>query len=208
MQGRPVLNIRHPDQARTFLDLPEEDRANCYGVFGHTPFGMHRHVERPVTYITFLRDPVDWALSAIRTTISCVRRTIPPRTRSESLASPGPRDPRICKLPRCRIHDFVQRPDAQGRFWWNSASPGRSRREALEQAKANLDRCDFIDFTEHYDGDLQALRHLRGHRIEVRNVAPHEQVGRNRLSQSDLTANNWMRSALAIAPIWNCMSTP
>ncbi|MBK8899818.1 MAG: sulfotransferase family 2 domain-containing protein [Anaerolineaceae bacterium] len=46
-----------------FAALPEANKRNADVFMGHEGFGFHRALERPCTYITILRDPVDRVLS-------------------------------------------------------------------------------------------------------------------------------------------------
>ena len=46
-----------------FASLPEAERARPSLILGHTIFGLHRHIPRPATYFTLLRDPVGLTIS-------------------------------------------------------------------------------------------------------------------------------------------------
>lgn len=46
-----------------FASLPEAERARPSLILGHTIFGLHRHIPRPATYFTLLRDPVSLTIS-------------------------------------------------------------------------------------------------------------------------------------------------
>ncbi len=46
-----------------FFKLTEHERGNIGYLTGHAPFGLHRWLPRPATYITLLRDPVERVLS-------------------------------------------------------------------------------------------------------------------------------------------------
>src|SRR5690606_40764266 len=61
----------------------------------------------------------------------------------------------------------LQDPNAEGGYWMSRSPPAFVPRDYLEQAKANLDRCEFIGLTEFYDEDVRALSDLEGHRIYV-----------------------------------------
>lgn len=52
-----------PERLRAFAEMPEAERASYDVMTGHVPFGVHRHVPGPCTYMTMLRDPVDRIVS-------------------------------------------------------------------------------------------------------------------------------------------------
>ncbi len=66
---RNLKQMRGPAYSRHFgsvedfaaLDPDERNRFRC--IIGHAPFGLHNHLTRPVSYITFLRDPVKRVIS-------------------------------------------------------------------------------------------------------------------------------------------------
>ena len=183
MNRRPVFNIRHPTQVRAFLDLPAEEQDAHYGVYGHMPFGIDRHVDRPVTYMTFLRDGVEHALSRYA---HLLRYPHEPGA-AEALALGVGWTARQSDITVLRLadHDLLQTPDSSGQVWIDSMPP--PTHEHLEQAKANLERCAFIGLHEHYEDDVRALGDLSGHRILVPPILPKEKVGDNRLRVESLS---------------------
>jgi hypothetical protein len=46
-----------------FISLPDSQKANINLLKGHLEFGLHKHFNSPVEYITFLRDPVERIIS-------------------------------------------------------------------------------------------------------------------------------------------------
>ena len=46
-----------------FCSLPQVERQKIRCLKGHMPFGLHRYLSAPVSYITMLRDPVDRIIS-------------------------------------------------------------------------------------------------------------------------------------------------
>jgi hypothetical protein len=48
---------------KEFTSLPEAQRAKLRLVKGHMPYGLHKYLSVPATYITMLRDPVDRIIS-------------------------------------------------------------------------------------------------------------------------------------------------
>lgn len=53
----------HPDDVDRFIKSPLEERNKIDFLYGHIRFGIHLFFDRPVTYITVLRDPVERAIS-------------------------------------------------------------------------------------------------------------------------------------------------
>jgi len=59
------IDGRRPQEStKDFNNLPEEHRMKVDFIEGHLTFGIHKHIPKPSTYITILRDPVDRVLSA------------------------------------------------------------------------------------------------------------------------------------------------
>src|SRR5579872_1559294 len=65
----PPLQVFSVDPAffrwsyRHLLQWPQERLARIKVFTGHMPFGLHRSLSQPATYITVLRDPIDRAIS-------------------------------------------------------------------------------------------------------------------------------------------------
>jgi Sulfotransferase family len=61
-----TFNVIGPDSRKTvkeFIELPEAQREKIRLVKGHMPYGLHKYLSVPATYITMLRDPVDRIIS-------------------------------------------------------------------------------------------------------------------------------------------------
>ena len=60
-------NLNHPDLNDVLIDdfiaYPPHIKENIRFIRGHFEFGIHRHLSRPYTYITMLRDPIERAIS-------------------------------------------------------------------------------------------------------------------------------------------------
>src|ERR1051325_3091753 len=53
-----------PSQSiKEFIELPPERRERIRLLKGHMPYGLHKYLSVPATYITMLRDPVDRVVS-------------------------------------------------------------------------------------------------------------------------------------------------
>jgi hypothetical protein len=55
--------IAPPRSIQEFFKLPESERRRIRLLKGHMPFGLHKYLSVPATYITMLRDPVDRFIS-------------------------------------------------------------------------------------------------------------------------------------------------
>lgn len=180
-----MFNIRHPDQLQAFLKLPAAEQERHTGVFGHMPFGIHRHIRREVTYITFLRDPVERVLSAYSHNLRHPDEPGADIIRRRGIAWTAQPADFMCRF--LADYDLLQAPNEHGEYWMSRSPPAFVPRDYLEQAKDNLEKCEFIGLTESYDDDVRALRDLQGHHIHVPPVVPRAKVGTNRIRQSDLT---------------------
>lgn len=65
-RGRRVHKLDGPltDAVQRFIDLPADTRNGFDLITGHQSLGIHRYIERPVKYLTILRDPVERLLSS------------------------------------------------------------------------------------------------------------------------------------------------
>ena len=138
---------------------------------GHMPFGVHRLIERPCTYITVLRDPVERVISEYYFALH--HRLHPQHARMQRLsleeyAATTPHHNLQCKLlagapgPR----DFLA---------------GDCTEETLEVAKANLaNHFSLAGLTERFDETLALLKVIFGWKL--RHYASFN-VGRKRESR-------------------------
>ncbi len=62
--GPPPPDLPHGGSIQRFREFPPQRRAELRAIMGHFEFGLHEAVERPATYVTLLRDPIDRALSS------------------------------------------------------------------------------------------------------------------------------------------------
>lgn len=133
------------------LELAERDRIDC--LVGHIPYGLHEYLSRPADYITFLRDPIERAVSQFYY---------------------------ICRRPSNRIYplikekgfsfvDYVEneeygRPDnVQIRFIIGAGTEGQMTANELEQAKVALrDKYICFGLTERFDDSLVLLKKALG----------------------------------------------
>jgi hypothetical protein len=146
---RKVLGIAGPPDIHSFLKMSPDERSSYPAAAGHMPFGIDRYVTVPCRYVVFLRDPVDHALSSYY----YVLRT--------------PTNPQHERASKMSLREYVE-----SDVWWINdnlqtrwlsqcdwpevvALQGLARRspctaEDLRQAKANLDRCEFVGLYDRF----------------------------------------------------------
>jgi hypothetical protein len=148
-----------------FLQFPAERRARLRAIMGHFPFGIHEALDRPFTYLTLVRDPVDRVLSAYahRVFRQKLDLSLEDYIRSE-------RDPALHSSQVRRI-------------------AGRRRRErpgpdALDEAKRNIEEhFAVVGLTDRFDESLL----LAARRFGWRKIAYRRQnEGRARPRREDL----------------------
>lgn len=64
--GRQHVAYLHDDpswSAELLIQKCNDPAARIKAISGHFPFGIHQHITRPCTYITFVRDPIELYLS-------------------------------------------------------------------------------------------------------------------------------------------------
>lgn len=108
-------------------------------VLGHFRFGIHRHVTRPWTYITLLRNPVDRIIS-----LFCHLKLAPDITLKEF----------VLKAPYRELDN-----DQTRRISGLEPALGRCTRNTLAQAKDNLHKhFSVVGLTERFDESLILLQ--------------------------------------------------
>lgn len=172
-QFRPDEVLSYEDRfwADSIRELPERAATGLPGircVMGHTPFGLHRLVDRPVAYVTMLRDPVEWTLSLF----SFIHER-------HGKVPDGPQRPQwavfgdVTRMNLEEFLDFIERTNLanlQTRFLageldlrsplppYPPLGPG-----ALEAAQTNLlASCTTFGLVEHFDLSLLLLRKRLG----------------------------------------------
>jgi hypothetical protein len=143
---------------------------------GHMPFGIHRMLRRPATYITVLRDPVDRTISSYYYARS---RKLDPHHRAatnlslEQYVSTTPNDNVQTKLiaGRQRQYDFLR---------------GQCDADTLEAAKQNLsEHFSIVGLTERFDESLALCKIVFG--WKVRQYSSFN-VTRSRPSKSNISS--------------------
>jgi hypothetical protein len=167
-QRFPTGRVRWIDHHDPHL-ADEGDLDDCDLIGGHACYRfVERFAQRP-RVITFLREPLDRALSAYY-----FFRQLGPDGLAREGASPALL--RVCELS---LADFIIREPreavlqmgssqtwmlSQGQLGGFTKGPIRLRRADLETAKANLTRCEFIGLTERMDESIALLCRVMGWR--------------------------------------------
>jgi hypothetical protein len=154
-------------------------------ITGHLTFSILDLFEGPPFVFTFLRDPIERALSAY----SFYRTFFPPDYRPpRAIYDRSPRRYELLtefmRLAReCTIEELIDRaPEAAREFLGNrqartlSRSHPLGRDESLDEALEGLERCDFVGLSEHVHESVQLLTRRLGWRplgaIPRANVTP------------------------------------
>lgn len=145
-------------------DAQRAQRSGAAVIVGHFRFGVHRWIEGPYRYVTFLRDPVDRVISHYHF----------------ALERPGiPGDDRLRALTEGELEEAVTHPDVrqlqnfQTRLlagFDDEGRPfpaGRSEEETLARAKENLDRCAVVGLTERFDESIALMKLVFGWKTPV-----------------------------------------
>ena len=186
-----------------FKKLPERRRAKLRVVKGHLSFGLHKFLPQPSTYITFLRDPVERAISSYFYARGNPVNVFHKRIHREKLDLP-----RFLDLTRwndnlqCKVLAGIERAEFCPRAIFQAAArPGApapdpafdrwSNAETLEKAKQNLARhFGFVGLTEKFAEGLVVLRHLFGWNLSsyASFRKSRNRPGRERLPQAAIDA--------------------
>jgi hypothetical protein len=135
---------------------PVERLARMQVFKGHMPFGIHRRLPRPSTYITFLRDPVERVISAYYFARNYL---LHPKHRWISKLS-------LEEYVRVSPNHNVQCKYISGRPFEGDFHAGDCDEKTLEAAKANLDQYfSLVGITERFDEGLAILRIMFGWEI-------------------------------------------
>jgi Galactose-3-O-sulfotransferase len=140
---------------------------------GHMPFGIHRRLPQPSTYITFLRDPIDRVTSAYYFAKNYLRH---PKHRWISKLS-------LEEYARVSPNHNVQCKYISGRPFTGDFHAGDCDAAMLEAAKENLSRYfSLVGLTERFDEGLAILKIMFGWEIAKYakfNVTKSRQAGTN-----------------------------
>jgi hypothetical protein len=145
--------------------IPAAVRDRARLIWGHLPFGVHRHVPRPCDYVTILREPVSRVISVYKhilkkTNHELHRQVVENRMRLEDYVESG--------------IDSGQTDNSQTRQL-SGRQFGVIERDTLEEAKNNLKRFVVVGLTERVEETFVLLRRsleVRFMTYVTRNVSP------------------------------------
>jgi hypothetical protein len=140
-------------------EISLEQRARARLLRGHLPYGVHRHIPRSCEYITVLREPVARVTSAYKFIVS-----------NPAAFSDHPlHDPQVGG--RIGLERYLEaeggregRGNRQTRLLSGRHS-GHLDREALEEAKRNLETFLVVGLTERFEETFALMRRALGLRI-------------------------------------------
>lgn len=178
-------------------------------VSGHVNFGFIKRFARRPVIVTFLREPLDRALSAYyyfrresQETLELIRATYPPewaeeRIRySERSLELGLLDflQQEPELAQTRLANMQTRVLLSSKGLWDKMA--MSDEEMLQEAKKNLEACDIVGLTERLNDSLALMEHRLN--WEGLGPIPHHNANPNRRRVTDEDPQ-----ALAILAGWN-----
>lgn len=145
-------------------DVRRAQRSGAAVIVGHFRFGVHRWVEGPYRYVTFLRDPVDRVISHYHFALE--RPETPGGDRLRALTE-GELEEAVTHPDVRQLQNFQTRLlagfDDEGRPF----PGGRSDEEILARAKENLDRCAVVGLTERFDESIALMKLAFGWKTPV-----------------------------------------
>lgn len=147
-----LLTLSTPEQFRAFRANPS--LADVDAIVGHSIFGIHRHVNTTIEYVTVLRDPIDRIVSDYYYALHSPHRgELHRRIVDEKMGlATFVADSRYFMSDNGLVRFLAHYPfweladDPQ--FWWRKVPRGQVSRDMLEQAKANLEMCAFVGFQD------------------------------------------------------------
>jgi Sulfotransferase family len=145
--------------------IPAAVRARARVVWGHLPFGVHRHIPRPCDYVTVLREPISRVVSVYKHILKKDNHELHRQVVGDGMS----------------LEDYVESGIDSGQTE-NSHTRQLSGRQfgaiesdALAEAKSNLQRFLVVGITERLEESLVLLRRSLGTRFltyVTRNVSP------------------------------------
>lgn len=145
--------------------IPATKRARARLVWGHLPFGVHRHIPRPCDYVTILREPVSRVISVYKHIL---------RTSNHELHGQVIGDEMSLEDYVASGIDYGQTENSQTRQV-SGRQFGAIERDSLEEAKSNLQGFEVVGLTERIEETFVLLRRALEVRFlpyVTRNVSP------------------------------------
>ena len=164
-----LFTVNRTKETFKFLELSEEEKSKIKVLIGHFPFGLHNHLSGDFKYVTFMRDPIDRAISAYfynkGNNTSDVYEIINKNNFSleeylDANIEPWSNNAMTKHFAGCTLDEFKQ----------------ECTQEMFEKAKENLkNHCIAVGLTENFDESLKILRSkLNWSKIkyESKNITP------------------------------------
>jgi hypothetical protein len=158
-----VLNPRPFDEY--MQTIPLETRSGARVIWGHLPYGVHRHIPRPCAYITVLREPIDRVISGYKYIRTNPRHVLHDRIVGENVG----------------LEEYVESgmDSVYAENLQTLQLSGRQfeplDRDALSQAKRNLEGFLLVGLTERFEETVALLQRTLRLRVPfyvTRNVSP------------------------------------
>ena len=166
----------HPQRVENVKNLSESQKDKIKIVSGHLSFGLHEVLTQPCTYITFLRDPVDRAISMY---YYCKRRneSLEDVTLEDFIQTPGRTNTMTKYISGERLKLQLTDPSKIDNYQCSS--------ETLNLAKRNLrERFEVIGFLERFDESLLLLKKQLGWKLPLYNK---HNVSKTRLYREEVS---------------------
>lgn len=154
--------------------IPLEARSSARLVWGHMPYGIHRHLPQACEYFTVLREPVARVVSVYKYILRATNHVLHDRVVGQGIP--------LEEYVESGV-DESQTENSQTRQL-SGRQFGPLDREALEEAKKNLEGFLVVGLTERFDETFVLLRRELRLRVPVymtRNVSPPFDVSRRAL---------------------------
>jgi hypothetical protein len=145
--------------------IPAAVRARARVVWGHLPFGVHRHIPKPCDYVTVLREPVSRVVSVYKHILKKDNHELHSQVVGNGMS----------------LEDYVESGIDSGQTenshtrQLSGRQFGAIERDALAEAKSNLQRFLVVGVTERLEETFVLLRRsleLRFLTYVTRNVSP------------------------------------
>ena len=174
---------------RHFRSLPPAQRRSFLLVYGHLPFGIHRHIPGPSTYFTFLREPYQLLRSLYRHAQRDPQHNLHHDLRQLTMRQ-------AIEQGAAQLFDNFQTRAIAGA--WHDLPFGACDRPLLEKAKANLrDQFAVVGVVDYFDEVLLLLQQRFGWcsvYYSRHNVAApaHRPVPEDPETQAFVRQHNWL----------------
>jgi hypothetical protein len=173
---RSALRVRHPSELlnistldspprptplEALEEVPLSARREARVIVGHLAYGAHEYIPRPCEYVTLLRDPVARVISYYYYVLDhpkhwfhdeLVRSNMTLEEFIRSSRDPGVDNDQTRRISGRGTHELMTR--GQGR-------------EALDEAKRNLERFSLVGLTERFDESFILLRRRLGWKLPL-----------------------------------------